>query len=72
MLPSYLLSLREGIEAALIIGIVLGALRQIRRTDLSPALWWGVIAASGVSLLADSQDASCDCLSSATRLTAIS
>ncbi|HEY5903416.1 MAG TPA: FTR1 family protein [Anaerolineales bacterium] len=52
MLPSYLLSLREGIEAALIIGIVLGALRQIRRTDLSPALWWGVIAASGVSLLA--------------------
>jgi len=33
MLPSYLLSLREGIEAALIIGILLGALRQIRRPE---------------------------------------
>ena len=43
MLPSYLLSLREGIEAALIIGIVLGALRQMRRTDLSSAVWIGVI-----------------------------
>jgi high-affinity iron transporter len=52
MLPSYLLSLREGIEAALIIGIVLGALRKIRRTDLAPALWLGVVAASVLSLLA--------------------
>jgi high-affinity iron transporter len=52
MLPSYLLSLREGLEAALIIGIVLGALRKIRRTDLAPALWVGTLAAVGVSLLA--------------------
>ncbi len=52
MLPSYLLSLREGLEAALIIGIVLGALRKIRRTDLAPALWLGVMAAVGVSVLA--------------------
>ncbi len=52
MLPSYLLSLREGLEAALIIGIVLGALRKIRRTDLAPALWFGTLAAVGVSLLA--------------------
>ena len=52
MLPSYLLSLREGIEAALIVGIVLGALRKIRRTDLSPALWLGALAAILVSLLA--------------------
>jgi high-affinity iron transporter len=51
MLPSYLLSLREGLEAALIIGIVLGALRKIRRTDLSPALWLGTLAAVGVSIL---------------------
>ena len=48
MLPSYLLSLREGLEAALIIGIVLGALRKIRRTDLSPALWLGTLSAVGV------------------------
>ena len=52
MLPSYLLSLREGIEAALIIGIVIGALRKIRRTDLVPALWWGVLSAAAVSALA--------------------
>lgn len=52
MLPSYLLSLREGLEAALIIGIVLGALRKIRRTDLAPALWLGTLAAVGVSVLA--------------------
>lgn len=52
MLPSYLLSLREGIEAALIIGIVIGALRKIRRADLVPALWWGVLSAAAVSALA--------------------
>lgn len=52
MLPSYLLSLREGIEAALIIGIVLGALRKMHRMDLSPAVWFGVISASLLSILA--------------------
>jgi high-affinity iron transporter len=52
MLPTYLLSLREGLEAALIIGIVLGALRKIRRTDLAPALWLGTVSAFGVSVLA--------------------
>ena len=52
MLPTYLLSLREGLEAALIIGIVLGALRKIHRTDLSPALWLGTLSALVVSILA--------------------
>ncbi|CAG0989315.1 Ferrous iron permease EfeU [Anaerolineales bacterium] len=52
MLPTYLLSLREGLEAALIIGIVLGALQKIRRTDLSPALWLGTLSAIVVSMLA--------------------
>lgn len=51
MLPSYLLSLREGLEAALIIGIVLGALQKIRREDLAPALWLGTLSAIVVSLL---------------------
>ena len=51
MLPTYLLSLREGLEAALIIGIVLGALTKIRRTDLSPAVWLGTLSAVGVSIL---------------------
>jgi high-affinity iron transporter len=52
MLPTYLLSLREGLEAALIIGIVLGALRKIHRTDLAPALWLGTLSAVGVSVFA--------------------
>jgi high-affinity iron transporter len=52
MLPSFLLSLREGLEAALIVGIVLGALRQMRRSELAPPVWWGVAAASLVSIVA--------------------
>jgi high-affinity iron transporter len=51
MLPTYLLSLREGLEAALIIGIVLGAVSKIRRTDLAPAAWLGTLSAIGVSIL---------------------
>lgn len=52
MLPSYLLSLREGIEAALIIGIVLGALRQMRRLEFAPVVWLGVTAATLLSIVA--------------------
>ncbi|GAB4545636.1 MAG: FTR1 family protein [Anaerolineales bacterium] len=52
MLPSYLLSLREGLEAALIIGIALGALKKIRRADLSPALWSGAFSAALLSAAA--------------------
>lgn len=51
MLPTYLLSLREGLEAALIIGILLGALSKIRRTDLSSTVWLGTLSAIGVSIL---------------------
>ena len=50
MLPSYLLSLREDLEAALIIGIVIGALHQIKRPDLKPTIWAGVISAVIVSI----------------------
>jgi len=51
MLASFLLSLREGIEAALIIGIVLGALRQMRRMEIVPAVWYGTFSAVLVSLV---------------------
>jgi len=51
MPASFLLSLREGIEAALIIGIVLGALRQMRRNELSSAAWAGALSASAISVL---------------------
>jgi high-affinity iron transporter len=51
MLPTYLLSLREGLEAALIIGIVLGALAKIRRSDLAPGVWLGTLSAVAISIL---------------------
>ncbi len=51
MLPTYLLSLREGLEAALIIGIVLGAVSKIRRKDLAPSVWLGTLSAVIVSIL---------------------
>lgn len=49
MLASLLLSLREGLEAALIIGIVLGALNKMNRSELSPAVYAGALAAVLVS-----------------------
>jgi high-affinity iron transporter len=52
MFAAFLLRLREGLVAALVIGIVLGALRKINRPDLKPAVWAGVISAVIVSLLA--------------------
>ncbi|MBK9925863.1 MAG: FTR1 family protein [Anaerolineales bacterium] len=51
MLATYLLSLREGLEAALIIGIVLGAVSKIRRTDLTSSVWLGTLSAVVVSIL---------------------
>ncbi len=51
MLASFLLSLREGIEAALIIGIVLGALRKMNRTELAPSAWAGTLSAVVASIL---------------------
>ena len=52
MFASFLLALREGLEAALIIGIVLGVLRKVSRPDLAPAVWRGAISALLASLIA--------------------
>ena len=51
MLSSYILSLREGIEAALVLGIVLGILRQMGRLDLSSSVWLGAGSAALLSLI---------------------
>lgn len=50
MVPSFLLSLREGLEAALIIGIIFGVLHRIRREDFKSSVWYGVGAAILLSL----------------------
>jgi high-affinity iron transporter len=52
MLASFLLSLREGLEAALIISIVLGVLKKLNRQDLSSTVWAGAASAIVVSLAA--------------------
>jgi high-affinity iron transporter len=45
MLPTFVIGLREGLEAALIVGIVAAFLRKQERTDLLRWVWVGVSAA---------------------------
>ncbi|MCQ8783708.1 iron uptake transporter permease EfeU [Mangrovibrevibacter kandeliae] len=50
MLAPFLIMLREGIEAALLTGIVATYLRQTGRGQLMPAVWIGVFLAVALSL----------------------
>ena len=50
MLAGFLLALREGIEAVLIISIVLGMLKKMNRRDRAPAVWLGVAGAALLSV----------------------
>ncbi len=50
MLAGSLLGLREGIEAALIISIVLGMLKKMNRYDRAPVVWLGVAGAVMLSI----------------------
>ncbi len=50
MLPSFLLTLREGVEVSLIIGIILGTLVKLKRPHLRSSVWLGVGMASIFSL----------------------
>jgi high-affinity iron transporter len=52
MLASLILSLREGLEAALVVSILLAALRKTKLTGLIPVVWRGIAAAIGVNLVA--------------------
>ncbi|HKZ76342.1 MAG TPA: FTR1 family protein, partial [Actinomycetota bacterium] len=48
---AFVVALREGIEAALIVSIILAYLRQIERTDRTSLVWWGTGSAIAVSLV---------------------
>src|SRR5262245_9781168 len=50
-LSSLVITLREGIEAALAIGIILLYLRKTGRTALLAAVWWGVACALAASVI---------------------
>jgi high-affinity iron transporter len=50
VLVPFLIMLREGIEAALIVGIIAGYLKQTGRQAWMPAVWVGILLASALSL----------------------
>ena len=50
MVPSYLIGLREGLEAALIVGLTLSVLTKMKKPEYRPAVWWGVAAAIIISI----------------------
>lgn len=50
MFPAFLLALREGLEAALVVGLILGTLARLRLAGLRRAVWSGVAGAAAVSL----------------------
>ncbi len=52
MFASALLALREGLEAALVLGVIIGALYKLNRERLLPAVWLGAGVAGILSLLA--------------------
>lgn len=52
MLAAALITFREGLEAALIVGIVLGYLKKTGHIDRQRSVWWGVAAAIAASLAA--------------------
>lgn len=52
MVAALLITLREGMEAALIVGIVLSVLQRLGMASRQREVWWGVVVAVGVSLVA--------------------
>ena len=50
MLPAFLIALREGVEAALVVGIILVYLSRTGRSHLARFAWFGLAAASALSL----------------------
>jgi high-affinity iron transporter len=52
LLSAFLISLREGVEASLVVGIILVYLSRTGRKNLAKFVWYGVAAAAALSLAA--------------------
>ena len=52
MLSAFLIALREGVEASLVVGIILVYLSRTGRSHLARFVWYGVAAAAALSLVA--------------------
>ena len=50
-LPPFVITLREGVEAALVVGIVLACLRKAQRSQLNRWVYLGVLAGLAGSVL---------------------
>jgi len=50
VLSAFLIALREGVEAALVVGIILVYLERTGRSRLARSVWWGVGVAAALSL----------------------
>jgi high-affinity iron transporter len=50
LLPAFLIALREGVEASLVVGIILVYLARTGRSQLARFVWYGVVAAVALSL----------------------
>ena len=50
MLANFLIGLREGLEAGLIVGILVAYINKLGRRDILPRLWLGIGAAIAISL----------------------
>lgn len=51
MIATLLIGLREGLEAALVVGVLLAYVRRLERPDAARKIWWGVAAAVLLSLV---------------------
>jgi high-affinity iron transporter len=51
VLNTFVIALREGLEASLIVGILVAYLKKSGRTNLLKSLWFGVYSAIGTALL---------------------